>query len=50
MITDQIDQLNVELKKLPDFVKVIGKKKAEIFPLDEEEITFMKSFGKENMS
>lgn len=48
VITDQIDQLNVELKKIPDFVKVIGKKKAEIFPLDETEITFMKSFGKEN--
>ena len=48
MITDQIDQLNIELKKIPDFVKVIGKKKADIFPLNEEEVAFMKSFGKEN--
>lgn len=48
MITDQIDQLNIELKKIPDFVKVIGKKKADIFPLNEEEVAFMKSFGKED--
>ena len=25
MITDQIDQLNIELKKIPDFVKAFGK-------------------------
>lgn len=31
MITDQIDQLNIELKKIPDFVKVIGKKKQIYF-------------------
>lgn len=48
MITDQIEILNVELKKFPDFVKLIGKKKANIYPLDEEEVAFMKSFGKES--
>lgn len=46
MITDKIDLLYSELKKIPDFVKVIGKKQAEIYPLDEDEIAFMKSFGK----
>ena len=45
MITDKIDLLYSELKKIPDFVKVIGKKQAEIYPLDEDEIAFMKSFG-----
>ena len=32
MITDKIDLLYSELKKIPDFVKVIGKKQAEIYP------------------
>ena len=47
MVTDHIDALYTELKKIPDFVKVIGKKKEMIYPLDEEEVSFMKSFGKE---
>ena len=48
MISDQIDELNVKLRLIPDFTKVIGKKKAETYPLDEEEVTFLKSFGEES--
>ena len=48
MISDEVNQLYVELKKIPDFTKVIGKKKEEIYPLTVEEISFLKSFGKED--
>ena len=48
MITKEIDQLNIELKKIPDFTKVIGKKKMDIFPLTESEVAFLKSFGKDD--
>lgn len=48
MITDKIDLLNVELKKLPEFARIIGKKKNDIFPLDPEEIAFLNAFAKED--
>lgn len=47
MITNEIDQLNIELKRIPDFTKIIGKKKMDIFPLTESEVAFLKSFGKD---
>ena len=47
MITDAVEQLNVELKKIPDFTKIIGRKNMEIFPLAESEVAFLESFGKE---
>lgn len=48
LITDEIEILNVELNKIPDSMKLIGKKKAEIFPLDDEEVMFLQSFGKDD--
>lgn len=44
-IINHIEELNVELKKIPDFTKIIGRKKAEICCLDEDEIVFIKSFA-----
>ena len=45
MISDHIVQLNMELKRIPDFARIIGKKKSDIFPLDAEEIAFLKEFA-----
>ncbi|MFR1295897.1 MAG: hypothetical protein ACLSBH_10955 [Coprobacillus cateniformis] len=33
-------------KKIPDFTKVIGKKKETIYPLKDGEVEFLKTFGK----
>lgn len=46
MITDQIDDLSIELRKIPDYTKLLGKKATEIYPLNEEEVVFLESFGK----
>ena len=48
LISDCIDDLYVELKKVPEYTKMIGKKKEEIYPLKDGEIEFLKSFSKEN--
>ena len=48
MISDQVEFLNVALKQIPDFIKIIGKKQMEIYTLEEEEIHFLQSFGKED--
>ena len=48
LISDSIDGLYNELKKIPDFTKVIGKKKEEIYPLKEEEVNFLVSFSKDD--
>lgn len=45
MISEHIDQLNMELKRIPEFARIIGKKKSDIFPLDAEEIAFLKEFA-----
>lgn len=47
LISDHIDELFNELKKIPDFTKVIGKKKDIIYPLKDNEIEFLKTFGKD---
>lgn len=47
MISDHVELLNVELKRIPDFIRIIGKKQMEIYPLEEEEVHFLQSFGKE---
>lgn len=47
MITDHVDELYVELKKIPDLTKMICKKKEVIYPLKDGEIEFLKTFGKE---
>ena len=48
LISDHIDELFNELKKIPDFTKVIGKKKETIYPLKDGEVEFLKTFGKED--
>ncbi len=47
MITDQVELLNVALRRIPDFVRIIGKKQMHIYPLEEEEVNFIRRFGKE---
>lgn len=44
LISDHIDELYVELKKVPDLTKMIGKKKDIIYPLTDGEIEFLTSF------
>ncbi len=48
LISDEIDELFTELKKVPDFTKVIGKKKETIYPLKDGEVEFLKTFGKDD--
>ena len=47
MISDDPVQLYQVLKQIPDFTKMLGKDKEEIFPLSEDEVAFLKSFGEE---
>ena len=42
MITEHIEELYVELKKIPDLTKIIGKKKDVIYPLEDGEVEFLK--------
>lgn len=48
MISDDVNQLFQELKQIPDLTKLLGKFGQDIFPLSEDEIAFLKSFGKED--
>lgn len=48
LISDEIDELFTELKKVPDFTKVIGKKKETIYSLKDGEVEFLKTFGKDD--
>lgn len=48
MITDRIDDLYIELKKVPDLTKIIGKKKDIIYPLRDSEVEFLKRFAGDN--
>ena len=48
LVSNHVDELYNELKKIPDFTKLIGKKKDVIYPLKDGEIEFLKTFGKEN--
>ena len=47
-ISDDVTKLYQELKKIPDLTKLLGKREQEFFPLPEEEVAFLKSFGKED--
>lgn len=47
LISDDVDSLFQELKKVPELTKLIGRKKTEIYPLLEKEVFFLKQFGKE---
>ena len=44
VITERIEELYVELKKIPDLTKIIGKKKDVIYPLKDGEVEFLKRF------
>lgn len=48
LISDHIDELFNELKKIPDFTKLIGKKKETIYSLKDGEVEFLKTFGKDD--
>lgn len=45
MISDYVDELYNELKKIPDLTKMIGKKKEIIYPLPEQEVCFLQKFS-----
>lgn len=47
MISDDVNVLFQELKRIPDLTKMLGKYGQEVFPLSEDEVVFLKSFGKE---
>ena len=47
MISEDPTRLYQALKKIPDLTKMLGKDKEEIYPLPEDEVAFLKSFGKE---
>lgn len=44
LMSDCIEELYIELKKVPDLTKMIGKKKDIIYPLTKGETEFLKTF------
>ncbi len=44
LMSDCIEELYIELKKVPDLTKMIGKKKDVIYPLTKGETEFLKTF------
>lgn len=44
LMSDYIEELYIELKKVPDLTKMIGKKKDVIYPLTKGETEFLKTF------
>lgn len=48
MITDYIDKLYIELKKIPDLTKILGNDGENIYPIRKEEAMFLTRFGGEN--
>lgn len=47
MISNDVAMLFQELKRIPDLTKMLGKCDNEVYPLNEDEVVFLKSFGKE---
>lgn len=47
MISDDVNGLFAELKSIPALTKLLGKYGTDIFPLNDDEVIFLKSFGKE---
>lgn len=48
LVSNEPNQLFQELKKVPEVTILLGKYGQDIFPLNEDEIVFLKSFGKED--
>lgn len=46
LISEKVDKLFQELKKIPDLTKLLGQKGTDICELREEEVQFLKSFSK----
>lgn len=45
MITDHVDELFNELKKIPDLTKILGNDGENIYPIYEEEAMLLERFG-----
>lgn len=45
MITNHVDELYNELKKIPELTKLLGKDNEDIFPIYEQEVEYLLSFG-----
>lgn len=48
VVSDCVDELYLELKKVPDLTKMLGRAENMIYPLYEDEVEFLKSFSDEN--
>lgn len=48
LITDRINELYQELKKVPDITKLLGNYKDTIYPLTVHEVLFLKNFSDAN--
>ena len=48
LISDDPTRLYQELKKIPDLTKMLGREKEEIYPLQQDEVAFLKAFGEED--
>ncbi|MEG0290987.1 MAG: antiterminator LoaP [Erysipelotrichaceae bacterium] len=48
LISDQVNELFMQLKKIPDLTKMLGRVEKEIYPIQDQEVEFLKTFGKED--
>lgn len=48
LVSDNPNELYLELKKIPDLTKMLGRTNDEIFPLYDEEVEFIKSLSNSN--
>ena len=48
MITDKVEQLYTELKKIPDFTKLLGNDGEDIYPIYPQEAMFLTKFSNRN--
>lgn len=47
VITDQVEDLFQELKKIPDLTKMLGEYKGEIFPIYSKEVQYLLKYDQE---
>ena len=48
MITDKVEQLYTELKKIPDLTKLLGNDGEDIYPIYPQEAMFLTKFANRN--